>query len=65
MPQVQNKQIDEITKRLKDEYDPEAIPRMQRALCQYHQEFMNTQKTYGDASISEIINAGRKDILFR
>ena len=25
MPQVQNKQIDEITKRLKDEYDPEKI----------------------------------------
>ncbi len=49
----------------KKEYDPEAIPRMQKALCQYHQEFMNTQKMYGDASISDIVNVGKKDILFR
>ncbi len=46
----------------REEYDPEAEPRMQQALCRYHQEFIKTQKTYGHSSISDIVNAGRSDI---
>lgn len=49
----------------REEYDPEVEPHMQQALCRYNREFMDTQKTYGDSSISDIVNASRKDILFR